>query len=409
MSESEATPLAPPSGEGASRGAGLRRVALIVTALGALLSVVAFLGDGGMQRYAYGYLLGFVFCWSMVLGSIFFVALQHVTGSVWSIVLRRIAEMFASPMWILGFLFIPLIGIAFYADNVGLFPWSRPELAEKIHGLGAKAPYLDTVGFMIRAAVFFVIWTLAARIFVRGSLKQDGGNGSEALSDRMRSISGPFIVLFGFSLTVASFDWLMSIEPSWYSTIYGIYVFSGVTLSGLAIVTIGTIWVSKKGWLPAGLVRSDHLYSLGALMFAFTCFWTYIAFSQYMLIWYGNIPEETVYFIRRGNGGWGALSMVLVGLRFVAPFILLLARGAKSNRRRLVQVAVLILVGQLVDLYWLIMPQLHPDNPGLGWQELAGPLFVAGVVMFLVSRFLDKHSLLATGDPLLQKSKDFHL
>ena len=404
-----------------SRGKGLKKVALGLIALGAILSVVGFVDAAERGRLAHGYLLAFVFVWSIVLGAVFFVALQHITGSVWSVVVRRVAEMFASPMAIVALLFVPILIVTLVPGDSPLLPWAQAhEAAEdaahggghgdhEAHLLDLKAPYLNVPFFVVRTLVFFGIWVLFGAFFVRTSLKQDEGVVGPEGSAKMKSVSAPFIILFAFTVTFASFDWLMSLEPSWFSTIFGVYVWSGMTVASLAAVTIAVVAMRARGWIPEGLVTHDHLYSLGALLFAFTCFWAYIAFSQYMLIWYGNIPEETFWFADRLENGWMTVSLLLAAVRFVIPFLFLLPRRSKMDPRRLVQVSVLILVGQLIDLYWLIMPQAYEGAPKLGWQELGPPLLLTGILLVFVARFLGRERLVAVGDPQLERSRNFHL
>jgi hypothetical protein len=214
--------------------------------------------------------------------------------------------------------------------------------------------------------------------------------------------------LFALTLTFASFDWLMSLEPYWFSTIYGVYIFAGVVASGLAAITIMVVWLRAAGLLGDDLVRGEHLYSLGALLFTFTCFWAYIAFSQFMLIWYASIPEETVYFLQRTQDGWLEVSIALALVRFVVPFFLLLSRPAKMNPRLLLIVSILILAGQLLDLYWLIMPQLHV-SARFGWQELGPPALLTGIAVLMLVRFLSERRLVAVGDPWFEESCRFHL
>ena len=411
----------------ASRGSGLKKVALALVVLGILLTVIGFVDAAHRGRLAYGYLLAFVFVWSIVLGSVFFVALQHITGSVWSVVVRRVAEMFASPMWLVAILFIPVLVIALVPGDDPMFPWATGtevahagEAGAGDHGhdhhgdhaavlLEKKAPYLNVPFFILRTIVFFLIWIVFAGIFVKTSLKQDDGSVGAEASARLKGLAAPFMILFALTVTFASFDWLMSLQPEWFSTIFGVYVFSGMTLAALAAVTLGVVGMRAKGWLPEDLITPDHLYSLGALLFAFTCFWAYIAFSQFMLIWYGNIPEETFWFADRFENGWLTVSWLLAGVRFVVPFFLLLPRGAKMNPRRLAQASVIILVGQWIDLYWLILPQAQGDHPAVGWQELGPSLLLTGILVWFVSRFVGRQRLAAVGDPLFEKSRHFHL
>jgi hypothetical protein len=186
-------------------------------------------------------------------------------------------------------------------------------------------------------------------------------------------------------------------------------VFSGMVLTAFAAVTVGVLWLRDTGRLEPGLITDDHMYNLGGWLFAWTCFWAYIAFSQYMLIWYGNLPEETFYLVRRLQGPWLAVSVALALARFGVPFLVLLSRRAKTHTGILWAMSLLVLAGQFLDLYWLIMPQYHRSGPVLGWQELGPPLLMLGVLLLCVGRFLDRHPPLAVGDPLLEESKRFHL
>jgi hypothetical protein len=385
----------------------LRMAALLLIAVGGVLSLVALFRDA--DRFAFAYLWGFTFVWTVALGGLFFVALHHLTHAVWSVVVRRVAEMFASLMPIVALLLLPLLGIVFFSSYFGLYSWCDTEWMHHDHVLEGKLPYLNVPFFVVRGLAFVGFWALAARYFVGRSFRQDSGALGEEASHQMRTWSAVFMPLFALTLTFASFDWLMSLEPYWFSTIYGVYVFAGVSVSGLAAITLAVIWLRAAGLLGDNMVRGEHLYSFGALLFTFTCFWAYIAFSQFMLIWYASIPEETVYFLRRTQHGWLEVSVALVLVRFVAPFFLLLSRPAKMNPRRLVIVSLLILAGQLLDLYWLIMPPLHASAPQLGWQELGPPLLLIGIVMLMLVRFLSQRRLVAIGDPWFEESCQFHL
>ncbi len=408
MSDIQTTSGALPAAPRPRRGAMLKTVGLILLALGGVLCAVAYSDETQRVRFGFAYMLGFVFAWSIVGGSLFFIGLQHATGSIWSVVLRRSAEMIASPMWLLAIFFIPLFIFAMLNPETSIFAWMRGTgMTEHLHN--EKAPYLNKDFFIVRTAVYFVIWVAFTWFFVRGSLKQDGGSAGVKPTVRMRKWSGPFIILFAFTTTFAAFDWLMSLEPSWFSTIYGVYAFSGITLSGLAAIVLAVVGLRAKGEIAPELVRKDHLYSLGGLLFAFTCFWGYIAFSQFMLIWYANMPEETIYYVKRLENGWQPITLLVVLLRFVLPFFLLLGRGAKMDGKRLVQVSILILVGQFIDIYWLIMPNLHPEGPQLGWQELAPSVMFSGLLLLAIGIFLGRHETVAVGDPYLEESKNFHL
>ncbi len=387
----------------------LSRFAVGLLVLGVLLSAIALAGETNRTRFGFGYIWGFSFLWTIVLGSLFFVGLQHLTGSIWSVVVRRVAEMLAAPMWLVGILFLPVLLFVILPDSFHVFPWADADIVQADHLLQEKRAYLNAPFFLVRAAAFFGLWILFTRYFVKTSLAQDHGQGGESATAAMRKWSAPFVLIFAITATFASFDWLMSLDPYWFSTIFGVYVFSGMVLASLACVTIATVKLRAAGRFGSGMVTDEHLYSLGALLFAFTGFWAYIAFSQYMLIWYANMPEETSYLFRRLNGDWLGVSIALAIVRFALPFMLLLSRPAKMNPRILVWASVLVLVGQLLDLYWLIMPELHHTAPALGWQELGPLLLVVGALLLFVSRFLGRHSPLAVGDPLLNESLGFRL
>jgi len=381
----------------------------VVAALGAAGTVAGLLMPEGPTRVAYGHLMGFAFIWTICLGATLLVAIQHLTKAIWSVVVRRVMEIFSAQTWLVALLFLPVMLTAWTGHGTGMFPWLDHERVAADHLLHAKEAYLNLTFFTVRAVFYFTVWLFFSRFFVSRSLRQDGKPGQENLTHSMRRFSAPFVMLFGGTITFAGIDWLMSLEPLWFSTMFGVYLFSGAMLSGLAAVTITSIKLIEGGRMGDVPVGDDHIYNLGALLFAFTVFWGYIAFSQYMLIWYANMPEETFYMVRRVEGGWLPVSIALALARFVIPFLLLLSRGAKTNRRRLVWISAFILVGQVLDIYWLVGPQLHPSGPVMGPAELGPVLLQAGLLMLSVHHFLRRHRPVAVGDPLLEESICFRL
>ncbi len=387
----------------------LTRAAIALLVVGAVLSLLAVASDDHRPRFAFAYLWAFAFVWAVALGALFFVGLHHLVHAVWSVVLRRVAEMFAASMWLVAILFLPVLIFCLWNDQFSLYPWLDHEHVAHDHLLQEKQVYLNLPFFAGRAVVFFALWIAFAAHFVGNSLKQDAGERGVEASLRMRKTSAPFVMIFAVTATFAGIDWLMSLEPHWFSTIFGVYVFSGMVLTALAIITLATIGLRSSGRLGSEVVGEGHLYNLGALMFAFVCFWAYIAFSQYMLIWYGNIPEESFYMVHRLEGDWLLVSAALALMRFVIPFLALLSRGAKTNPRLLLWVSMLLLVGQLLDLYWLIMPEIHRDGPVIGWQELGPLLLLIGALILYVSRFLKTHLPVSVGDPLLEESRQYYI
>ena len=384
-------------------------VPAILIAVGLLLIAIALPDAANRERLGFAYVMGFTFLWSVVLGSLFFVVLQHLTAAIWSVAIRRVAEMLAAPMWLLVPLVLPLLAFAIWPDTFQVFPWADASLVEHDAVLIQKRAYLNVPFFAIRAFVFIGLWVLFTRYFVGKSLKQDRGEGGAGATLAMRKVAAPFTIIFAATATLAGFDWLMSLNPHWFSTMFGVYIFSGMVVTSLAAIIIGTVLLRRAGMLGHGVVSADHLYSLGALLFAFVCFWAYIAFSQYMLIWYANVPEESFYFVQRLKGGWFGGSVALALVRFVIPFLVLLPRRAKMNERTLVWVSVLMLVGQLLDLYWIVMPELHEAGPALGWQEIGPTLLMIGLALACYARFLRRNSALAVGDPMLDASRQIDL
>ncbi len=387
----------------------LTRVAGSIIIIGLLLSVISLFGEESRERFGFAYLWGFTFLWTIILGSLFFVGLQHITRSVWSVVLRRAAEALAAPGILMGLAFIPLTIFVLMPNLFHVYPWADASIVEGDHLLEQKQLYLNVPFFIIRGIVFVLLWIGFSRYFVNTSLRQDHGQGGEQITARMRTLSAPFMLVFGITSTFAAIDWLVSLNPLWFSTMFGVYIFSGMAYTSIAAITIVTVLLIKSGRVGDGVINHQHLYSLGALLFAFCCFWAYIAFSQYMLIWYANMPEETLYIHDRLHGNWKNVSIALGLIRFVIPFLILLSRPAKMNLTILMWVSILIVAGQLLDLYWLIMPEIHPDGPILGWQEVGPVLLFGGLLLFSIARFFTRHAPMAIGDPLIEESRQFHL
>ena len=401
-------------------GVMLKVVGGLLMLLGGLLCLMLGSTPAGRDAFASSWLMGFIFVWVIVLGALFLVVLHHIIGAVWSVVIRRVSELVADSIWLVGLFFIPVLIFFFFgSEDKALFSWIHADPHDEI--IAVKEPYLNKVGFVVRAILYFVIWILFARFFVSRSLKQDTDQNNHAQTHRFRQWSPPFMILFGFSVTFAGFDWMMSLDAHWFSTIFGVYIFAGLALSSLSVITILVIWLNGQGRLGEQIVRPDHLYSLGCLLFTFTCFWAYIWFSQFMLIWYGNVNEETIWFAHRGWGhvaghegadnSWLYFTIALLIMRFVIPFALLLGRWAKTNTTLLTVISLWILLGQVWDLYWLILPQApgYSESPSIT-ADVFGPLcLMAGAVAFNIGIQVQKHRCVPVGDPLFEDSYRFQL
>jgi hypothetical protein len=372
----------------------------ILFILGLILSIIAFMID--RQRSMYNLLLAFMFIVSIGVGSLFLVALEYVAGAVWSTPFRRISEFLSSIILILPVFAIPLL-----LDMKELYHWINPEALIGDTILKAKSPYLNFNFFLVRTLIYFGIWFLFYWLIIKNSKKQDT-NRDQNLTKRNIKISAVFIPVFGISITFFAIDWMMSLESHWYSTIYGVYYFAGTILAALAALTIIAVTLKENGYLHKS-VTNDSYYSLGALLFAFINFWAYIAFSQYMLIWYGNIPEETVWMVVRWNGSWKFISLGLIIIHFIVPYAALLSQPSKMNPKRLIWVSVWILFSHLIDLYWLIIPTFSRGGVVFSWIEFAFPILVVGMVILLFYYKVKRNNIIPIGDPKLKRGLDFRL
>ncbi|MGE5400643.1 MAG: quinol:cytochrome C oxidoreductase [Ignavibacteriales bacterium] len=368
-------------------------------AIGILMILFSYYVD--RTRSSFNILITFMFLMSIGLGSLFLVALEYVAGAVWSTPVRRISEFLSTILFSLPILAIPL-----YFSMHELFHWSHTADVQQDPVLLSKAPYLNINFFVIRTLVCFAIWLGFYVLIIRNSKRQDELK-DQGLTTKNIRISAVFMPVFAITISLAAIDWMMSLEPHWVSTIFGVYYFSGTILAALASATIVIVLLKQKGYFPH--ILKDHLYSLGALLFAFTNFWAYIAFSQYLLIWYANVPEETFWFLLRWQGSWKIVSIVLIVVHFLVPYFGLLSQPAKMNPRRLLIMSVWILFAHLLDLYWLVMPTFSKKGVVLGWMEFAFPIAAVGLIIILFSLKLKNNNIIPIGDPKLQRGLDFRL
>ncbi len=369
--------------------------------IGLVCFIITVITD--QERAWHAYLIGFFFTISLALGGLFLTALQHVTNAGWSVNIRRIFESMSSFLGI-GF----VLGIVLMLFGIKhLYPWLDPEIVAKDALLQHKAPYLNGTFFWIRFVGFFFVWLLYKKIMVGSSLKQDE-TGDVSITKRMVPVSITFLLAFALSYSLFSIDTLMALEPHWFSTIFGVYTFAGLFQTSIAVTILVIGHLQKKGMIK-GLVTNDHLHDLGKFLFAFTVFWAYIAFSQFMLIWYANLPEETIFYIPRSHGSWGLVSVLLILFKFIVPFMALLPKWAKRNISHLSAVSILILVMQFVDLYWLVYPTYSHDGVVLGFQEVGVFLGFVGVFIFTLTNFLSKHPVVPFKDPRVQESVHHHV
>lgn len=363
-------------------------IALVLVGVTGLLMGVVFAPDAAAVHLL---LVGFLGVGLGLAGAVF-VALQYVTGAGWSVWLRRVPEAMIVLLPVGGaHLLYALIAYP------SLYPWTNHEF--HLHG-ELKHAWLQRPFFLVRAVTYLAVWTLLAMAMVRNSRRQDYDATSD-LTLTNRRWSALFLVVFGATFWLASYDWLMSREPNWVSTVYGLYNFAGLFTSGWAAFILLVLWLRHFGPFR-DVVTKSHLHDLGKLFFGMCVFWLYLWYCQYMLIWFVNNPEETPHYIRRLDGFWETLFYVNVALNGVIPFFVLLPRSIKQNPKALANVCVIVLLGRWLDLYLMIFPEEH----GLGevFVAAAVTLGAAGLYFLVVSWSINQAALIPRNDPLITES-----
>jgi hypothetical protein len=373
----------------------VRTRSLIVGVVFLVLLIIGAFVD--RAQFFHAYLVGFIFWVGITVGSLALLMLQHLTGGAWGLVIRRVLEAATRTLPLMVLLFIPIV-----LGLKQIYPWTHAEKMQTAALQDKAAKFLNPSFFTIRAAVYFAIWALAAFLLNRLSLQQDR-NPSRRVRKNMQIVSGPGLVLLVLAITFAAIDWVMSLEPAWMSTIFGLIFVASWTLSALAFTTLAMTWLSRREPMNA-VVQRSHFHDWGNLTLALVMLWTYFAFSQYLIIWSGNLPEETSWYVARKHGGWGAIALAIVILQFVFPFLSLLSRATKTSAQKLALLAVLILVMRIVDVIWLIEPSYHPGDFVLNWMDLVAPIAIGGLWLAVFSWQLQKRPLVPINDPQLEQA-----
>ncbi len=400
MSHSESVTLRPeqvtiPPGHSWNR---IPLIAVIVAVLGAV--ACAILGPANPKQFFFSWLVSFMFFLSLALGALFFVLIQYAAQGGWGIVLRRIGETVFSTLPVMAALFVPLL-----LGLHDLYEWSHAGVTEHDALLRWKAPYLNVPFFLIRAAVYFGSWSFIAILYYRGSRGQDV-TGDHRVSARLRRLAGPAIIVLALTQTFASIDWIMSLTPHWYSTIFGVYFFAGSFVGFIALLSVVAVAMRSAGLLDT-VISPDHLHDVGKFLFAFTAFWAYIAFSQFFLMWYANVPEETIWYKARLEGSWKMVSIFLMAGHFGAPFLYLMGRAVKRRGSTLAVGGAWILVRHFLDLYWQVMPTLHPEGVRPSALDVAALVTIGGCFVATASWLLRRQALVPIRDPRLAESLAF--
>lgn len=371
-----------------------------LTLLGWLALALGFVLEG--SRTLHAYLTVYLWALSLALGALCFLTIVNAMNATWPVAVRRLAEQIASTLPLFAVLFLPIfIGMRW------LFPWMTPELFADPHLrelVEHRRAYLNPAFFSVRWVVVFSVWIALAWLARHWSLRQRREPG-DPLRQRLQLLGVAGLIPLGLTLTIAAFDWLMSLTPTWYSSIFGIYFFAGSFVGGLALLTLVASWEQGHGRLTE--LRAPHYYALGRLLLAFTSFWAYVAYFQFMIIWIANRPTEGAWFLQRQSDSWRDVSLALIIGHFAVPFLVLLSYRIKRERRWLGLVAAWLVLFHFVDIYWLVMPACSPQAFRPDWPDLAALLAVGGSATIFARFLLRSHPLLAVGDPLLQAALDY--
>ncbi len=374
------------------------KLPLSATAVGLVsLLIACLLGRSDIEYFFFSFHVSWLFFLSIAMGAVFFVLIQFATKAGWSVVVRRIAENIGMTMP----LFFVLLIVMALGTNTLYHHWhSHEALEDKI--IQSKSWYLNVPFFYIRAVFYMLMFTWAAHYFAKHSAKQDE-TGNHAITYKLQNASYPFLIVLGFCVTFAAFDWIMSLDPHWYSTIFGLYFFASCYMVFFATLIITTRLLQNVKNLR-DVITIEHYHDLGKLVFGHTCFWAYAAFVQYLLIWYGNIPEETIWYSIRQSHGWFYILATLCIGHFLVPFFFLMARKAKRSRKMLVGVSIWMLIMHFLDLYWLVMPAKYEEGPQFGLIDVFCLLGIGGLFIAFFAAVTKRKALVAVKDPRLAES-----
>jgi hypothetical protein len=379
--------------------AALGRRGLVVGTLAGVVSAAGLVANPA--QFYRSYLVAFVFVLGIALGSLAISMLHHMSGGAWGLVIRRILEASARTLPIVALFAVPLLfGLGH------LYPWADPARVAGDEILRHRARYMNPTFFTVRLAICLLLWTVLAQALSRLSKKQDD-SPAPGLERRMQLVAAPGLAVYCLLVTIASIDLLMSLDPHWYSAIYGVYVVGGQAISGLAFTLLVSLFLVRVGPMR-GVLQPRHVHDHGNLLLAFTMLWAYFALSQFLIIWSGNLPEEIGFFHDRLRGGWGAISLFLALFHFAVPFVFLLSRDFKRDIGKLAGAAGLLLFMRWVDLFWLVSPVFHPGRLSVHWLDLTTPIALFGLWLAVFARELGTRSLLPANDPNLAVALEAH-
>jgi hypothetical protein len=372
-----------------------RRPVMLAGVAGLVLCALGLLLD--REQFFRSYLVGYMFWLGIALGSMALCMVHHMTGGAWGLVIRRIFEASSRTLPALALLFIPIV-----LGMHHLYPWTLADHVQHDEILQHKSLYLNIPFFLVRAMLYFAAWIVLARQLNRWSLEQDTGD-AVTTTRKMQVLSGGGLVLYGLTITFASVDWVMSLNPHWFSTIFGFIFIGSQGLAALAFTIAVAVLLSR--YEPMSHVyRADHFHDLGKLLLAFVMLWAYFNFSQYLIIYSGNLVEEIPYYVTRTSGGWGVVALILVVFHFALPFALLLSRDLKRSGNRLIVVALCILLMRVLDLFFLVAPEFNTQGFSIHWLDIVAPIGLGGLWLWLFLTELRQRPLLPLHDPHLAQA-----
>jgi hypothetical protein len=371
-----------------------RTRAAIAGAVGLVLSFIGFFIDH--DQFYRSYLWSYIYVVGLTVGPLAWLMLQYLTGGAWGLVIRRSCEAATRTLPLTAFLFLPIvIGI----NN--LYPWAHKSLVAADEVLRHKAPYLNTPFFLIRAVIYFGGWMLLSWWLNRCSAIEDA-QGHDVVHGKMGRTSAPGLIFWGLSVTFMAIDWIMSAEPRWFSTMFGLLFMASQGLTAMAFLIV--VMVTLSFWRPMSeVLTARHLHDLGKFLLALVMVWAYFSFSQFLIIWAGNLPEEIPWYLIRLNNGWQALALLLVLGHFALPFALLLSRDLKRNFKFLRRIAVFVLCIRFVDLFWIVAPTFRTKTFGLSWMDVTIPLGLLGLWLAYFLTQLEKRPLMPRNAPHLEE------
>jgi hypothetical protein len=380
---------------------GIQRFGMGVALLGVVGTVVGFL-MAGQERFFQAYLVAYTFVFGIVLGSMALLMIQHLSGGAWGVVIRRPLEAAVRTMPIMALLFLPIA-----AGVHDLYHWSHPDVVANDAVLQQKAAYLNTTFFYIRQVIYFAIWLAIGWMLTSWSAEQDR-SGDPALVRKFSVLSGAGLVIYSLTVTFAMVDWTMSVNPHWFSTMWGPLYMVGQGLSAFAFVIAVLIMLSQTAPLNR-VVTSHHLHDLGKLLFAFLMLHAYLSFSQFLIIWSANLAEEIPHYLIRWDSGFQYLSIFMILGHFAVPYALLLSRDIKRSFTRLRLITLWLLFARVVDYYWHVAPEFQKDGLNPSVLDVALPIAIGGVFLALFAANLRKYALLPVNDPGLSKALAHHV